>query len=374
MNDYFVNYRALWVAENCTGTLHNLCPIRGAQLRDSSAWTDYILDAVTRFADRSDVVFQSHNWAHYNTPQKPNVVRDYLLDQAAIYKYLHDQTLLWANEGYTPKEIARKVHYPQALKLNWHARPYYGSLPLNARAVYTKYLGYYNGNPNDLDPLTEVEEARQLVEYAGSEEAVVERASKAYEAGDYRQAANAAGKVLLVNPQNDQARYLEADAFEQLGYAAESSIWRNAYLQGAHELRVGAKARANRRPWWDHDLVSCMSSELLLRYLGIFLDYEKTEGLAFRFALNVDEKTYGRAFTSHYVVELRGGVLLAARRDTAASEQRFANLTKGQLLLLVQRKLDVRGGDVSTNCPQYLEAIQNNLVDPSDFRDFSLVE
>lgn len=368
MNNYFADYKALWMAENCCGTLHNLYPIRGAQLRDSSRWSDYILEAMVKYADRSDVVFQSHSWPHFNTKEHPNAVGEYLLNCAAVYKYTHDQTLLYANQGYTAKEIARKIKLPEGLKHNWYTRPYYGALPMNARAVYTKYLGFFNGHPNDLDPLTEVEAAKIFVEYAGGEENVLKQAVKDFEAGSYRKVSYAAGNLVLANPKNEKARLLCADAFEQLGYIAESSIWRNAYLQGALELRYGVNAK---RPkiTRNQDITQCMTGNLLLKYIGILLDGEKAGKEEFRFALNLKENGENTTYTIH----LYAGVLLAYP-NPKASQDKYATLEKNDLFLLSQKKLLENKKQIDTNCHEYLERLQGYLVDLKETADFNLIE
>lgn len=385
MNNYFVDYRALWVAENCCGTLHNLYPIRGAQLRDSNAWADYILEAMEKYADKSDVVFQSHNWPHFNTPEYPNTVREYLLNNAAIYKYTHDQTLLLANQGYTAKDIARKLEIPEGLKFNWYARPYYGSLPINARAVYTKYLGFYNGNPNDIDPLTEVEEAKVFVEYAGPEERILERAVKDFENGDYRKTAFVAGKVVLANPQNEKARQLCADAFEQLGYVSESSIWRNAYLQGAFELREGCNP-TRKKLKKSADMAKSMSVDLLLKYIGILLDNDKAQKEEFQFTLNIVnpdlEKETGRTVSyfgkevmlqERYAVCMHSGVMLNYPVEKPYSEK-YVTTTKEALFALLEHSIEGVHQLIDTNCFAYLETLQNYMSDLSKTADFPMVE
>lgn len=385
MNNYFADYRALWMAENCCGTLHNLYPIRGAQLRDSNAWADYILEAMEKYADKSDVVFQSHNWPHFNTPEHPNAVREYLLNNAAIYKYTHDQTLLLANQGYTAKDIATKLEIPEGLKFNWYARPYYGSLPINARAVYTKYLGFYNGNPNDIDPLTEVEEAKAFVEYAGSEESILEKAVKDFEAGDYRKTAFAAGKVVLANQKNEKARQLCADAFEQLGYVSESSIWRNAYLQGAFELREGVNPNRKKLKK-SADMAKCMSVDLLLKYIGILFDNDKAQKEEFQFTLNIvdsmNDKNTGKKISylgketileERYTVCIHSGVVLHYPVNETQTEG-YVTTTKTALFALLERNIEKARKLIDTNCFEYLETLQKYMVDLSETADFPMVE
>ena len=378
MNNYFVDYKAFWVAENCTGTLHNLYPIRGAQLRDSAGWTGFILEAMSKYADKSVVIFQSHNWPHYNTEEDPHAVRNYLLNNAAMYKYIHDQTLLYANQGYTAKEIARKLRVPEGLKMNFYARPYYGSLPINARAVYTKYLGFFNGNPNDVDPLTELEEAFAFVAYAGPSDRILEKAYEDLQKGDYRRAAYAAGKVVLAEPKNQQARFLTADAFEQLGYAAESSVWRNAYLQGALELRIGVTdAGRVSEGMAKSDLTRCMSSDLLLRYIGILFDNHKGADEELEIRLDVTENTYGQASTTRYVLRVHAGVVLTYPIDEEASEneiEAYAKLTKMDLFYLIGKQLDQVKDSIETNSYELLKRVESYLTEIGKLGHFQLIE
>ncbi len=370
MNNYFAEYRALWLAENCCGTLHNLYPIRGTQLRDASAWADYILEAMVRYADKCQVVFQSHHWPHFNTKENPHAVREYLLNNAAVYKHTHDQTLLYANQGFTAKEIARKIRLPEGLKKNWYTRPYYGALPMNARAVYIKYLGFFNGNPNDLDPLTEVEAAKAFVAYAGSADAVLARAEKDFETGDYRRAAYAAGNVVLADPADEKARLLCADAFEQLGYAAESAIWRNAYLQGARELRFGVPEKTSSLAM-KTDMQTCMSIDLLLKYLGILFDSEKAEEEEFSLLFRIAEKAGEKP--EEYVVSVHSGVVLTYQEKDAAVTD-TVSLTKEQLFALLTKNLDSVKESITTNNYALLKKLESYLVDLTKYGSYPMIE
>lgn len=314
MNNYFPKYRAFWAAENCTGTLHNLYPIRGAQLRDAANWWRFAVIALEKFGKKADVVFQSHNWPHWNTEEEPHAVEAFLRNQAAVYKYIHDQTLHLANQGETAKEIAREIQLPEALQKVWYTRPYYGAVPFNSRAVYCKYLGFFNGNPTELDPLTEVEEAKLFVEYAGGVDRVVEKAEEDYAAGRYRQAAKAASYAVFADPQHEKARLLNADALEQLGYQSESGIWRNAYLNGAYELRFGLdQATRGTESYGNTDLLQNMTPEMTLDYIGIAADTEKLAQTDVRFRL---ELTNAAQTPTIYIVHLYHGTVLYYAGDT----------------------------------------------------------
>lgn len=220
MNNYFPQYRAFWAAENCTATLHNFYPIRGAKVRDASIWADFTIEALELYGSKTDVVFQAHHWPHWNTKEHPDAVQDYLTNSAAIYKYIHDQTLLYANQGLKPNEIAHRIQIPERLQKAWYIRPYYGSVEVNAKAVYQRYLGYYDANPVHLHPLKEVDQAKKFLEYMGSATEVLTKAKADFEQGNYQWAAQVAQYVFLAEPENDEARLLCADALEQLGYQA----------------------------------------------------------------------------------------------------------------------------------------------------------
>lgn len=267
MNAYFPKYRALWMAENCTGTLHNLYTLRGAEVRDASDWAKYIIEADQRFCDKTDVVFQSHNWPHWGEE-----IHDYLLNTAAIYKFIHDQTLHYMNQGYTSTEVAAMLTLPEKLEKVWYTRPYYGTLAHNAKAVYQKYLGWYDANPVNLNPLPPSDTAKKLVEYLGSTDAVLRKARKDFEKGDYQWVAQITKELVFADPSNQKARNLCADALEQLGYQAESGAWRNAYLMGAAELRKGNLSGLARTANGLGSAMKEMTVDMLLDYISILTD------------------------------------------------------------------------------------------------------
>ena len=179
MNTWFPGYRALWVAENCTATLHNLYTLRGAEVRDGNAWANYLMETLARYGSEAQVTFQAHNWPHWGA----DFIRDYLTNTAAMYKFIADQTLMYVNQGYTSNEIARMIALPAALEKNWYTRQYYGTVSHNAKAVYQKYMGWYDANPVHLAALPPAESARKFVEYFGDVDAVLAKAAKDFEEG-----------------------------------------------------------------------------------------------------------------------------------------------------------------------------------------------
>ena len=234
MNFYFPEWRALCMAENCARTLHNTYTPRGAEVRDAKAWAEYLDESIVMFADRTDVLFASHHW-----PAWGDDCLDYLEKQRDIYRYLHDQTIRMANQGHTMLEIAEEMELPPALDGEWSNRGYYGTVSHDVKAIYQKYLGYFDGNPASLWPLPPEPAAAKFVEYMGGADAVLERARADFDAGNYRWVAQVVNHVVFAEPGHTGARELQADALEQLGYQSESAVWRNFFLSGAQELRYG---------------------------------------------------------------------------------------------------------------------------------------
>ena len=273
MNMFFPAFRALDVAENATHNLHNLYPLRGAQVRDGNAWARYLNEAIERFGADTDVVFAQHHWPVWGQAR----ALAFLGAQRDLYKFLHDQTVRLMNHGLKAAEIAERLKLPSSLARTWHARGYYGTLSHNAKAVYQRYLGWYDANPATLNPLAPVERGQKYVEYMGGAEAAIRRAREDYGRGEYRFVAEVMSHLVFADPANTEARGLGADALEQLGYAAESATWRNAYLLGARELRQGAGGGLARAPV-SPDVVRAMSPELFFDYLGVRLNGEKAEG------------------------------------------------------------------------------------------------
>ena len=325
MNAYFPKYRALWMAENCTGTLHNLYTLRGAEVRDANDWAKYIIEADQRFCDKIDVVFQSHNWPHWGEE-----IHDYLLNTAAIYKFIHDQTLHYMNQGYTSTEVAAMLTLPEKLEKVWYTRPYYGTLAHNAKAVYQKYLGWYDANPVNLNPLPPSDTAKKLVEYLGSTDAVLRKARKDFEKGDYQWVAQITKELVFADPSNQKARNLCADALEQLGYQAESGAWRNAYLMGAAELRKGNLSGLARTANGLGSAMKEMTVDMLLDYISILTDANAAQNDDVTLNLivtDVNEKFY---------VTRKNGILLSYSGENRPDAQATVTCKRLQLLALMQ--------------------------------------
>lgn len=235
MNFYFPQFRSLCMAENCTATLHNLYTPRGAQVRDSLSWSKYIDESIRLFSERSDSVFASHHWPRWGE----GVVKDFLTAQRDAYRYIHDQSMRLANKGETMVEIAEQMSLPESLRTQMHVRDYYGTVNHNCKAVYQRYLGWFDGNPAHLHELPPVESSEKYVEFMGGAAEILAKARASFEKGEYRWVAQVVNHVVFADPENGEAKALQADALEQMGYQAESGPWRSFYLTAALELRHG---------------------------------------------------------------------------------------------------------------------------------------
>lgn len=236
LNIHFPDHRALCMAENATHNLHNLLTLRGAEVRDPHEWSRYLTEAVDLFADSSDVAFASHHWPVWGRER----VEAFLTEQRDLYAYLHDQTLRMLNQGLTALEIAERMELPPTLERAWHTHGYYGSVSHNTKAIYQRYLGWFDGNPAHLWEHPPVEASERYVRFMGGADEVLRRARESFDQGDYRWVVQVVNHVVFADADNTEARALQADALEQLGYGSENGTWRNFFLTGALELREGS--------------------------------------------------------------------------------------------------------------------------------------
>lgn len=277
---YLPRFRALCLSEITSHHLHNVYTPRGAQVRDALAWSNQINQSIDLFGDRLEVQFGSHHWPTWGRKE----VIEYLKQQRDLYKYIHDQTLRLANHGYTKEEIAEQLRLPKSLARNFSNRDYYGTVSHNAKAVYVKYLGYFDGNPVNLNPLPPAEASQRYVDYMGGAEAIIPKAKRSFDEGDYRWAAQVLNHIVLSDPDNLPARALLADTYEQLGYQAESGPWRNFYLTGALELRQGIPEPSPGK--MSPGMVQGLPLENVFQALAVRLNGPKAEGK--RLIFNLD--------------------------------------------------------------------------------------
>jgi len=320
MNFHFPDRGLLCMAENCSHNLHNLYPIRGAQTRDSLAWSKYIHEALLLWGDSTDLMFASHHWPRFGADD----VRRFLTLQRDVYRWMHDQAMRLANHGFVPTEIAAQLSMPDVFDQS-HVQGYYGTVSHNVRSVYNRYLGWYDGNPANLDPLPPVDAGAKYVDFMGGADEVLRRARSSYDDGEYRWVVQVVNHLVFADPNNREARLLQADAMEQLGYQTESGTWRNAYLSGASELRNGSpqfKIPAGRR------MAHAMEAENLMDVMGVRFDPAK---------FGPDEATFNWHFTDldeHHVMGIANAAIHHTPNTTADDATASIALTRDHVFQL----------------------------------------
>ncbi|MGM0829818.1 MAG: alkyl/aryl-sulfatase [Bacillota bacterium] len=273
MHFYIQEYKALFVSENANQLMHQIYTVRGAKTRDALHWANSLEKTIDLFEDEEiDALLMIHAWPVWGK----NRAIQHLQLQRDLYKYMHDQTVRLANHGYTMDEIAETIKLPNSLDTYWGNRGYYGTLKHNSKGIYNFYLGYYSAHPSDLDPLPQVEAGRKYVEYMGGANAVLKQAKADFENGEYRWVAQVLKNVVMADPENLEAKHLLADAFEQLGYQAESANWRNIYLVGASELRNGINKDLS--PLDVSGIINYMPVADFLKLIAIKLNGPKADG------------------------------------------------------------------------------------------------
>ena len=334
MHFYFPRYRALCMAENATHTLHNLLTLRGALVRDPHVWVTYLTEAIETFGARTDVAFASHHWPTWGSGR----IVDYLATQRDLYAYLHDQTLRYINQGYTGSEIAEIIELPPALERAWSTRGYYGSVSHNVKAIYQRYMGWFDASPGRLWPHPPTELAIRYVEAMGGLDQVVKLAQTAFESGDFRWAATLLDHAVFADPDHIAARALYADTLEQLGYGSENGTWRNFFLSGATELRGGnfGTPAVTAAP----AILAQLTAEQIFDSLAISVNGPKAWDLDL--TLNV---TFTDLNTNYRVI-LRNGVLMSTPRPADATASVKLSLTKSRMLALLSGDMDSAGIDI----------------------------
>jgi alkyl sulfatase BDS1-like metallo-beta-lactamase superfamily hydrolase len=350
MNFLFPDHGALCIAENCTHTLHNALPFRGAQVRDTLIWSKYIQEALDIFGDQLDIVFSTHNWPRFG---RDDAIQ-YLELQRDLYRWVHDQTLRRMNHGETQREIAEDLVLPDCFAKHGHTRGYYGTIQHNAKAIYQRYIGWYDGNPSNLNPHTPSESGKRYVAAMGGADAVVKQARSAFDEGDYRWVTELLNHVVFAAPEHEGARLLQADSYEQLGYQSESGPWRDSYLTAAMELRSAGKGvGANPR-----NITDQLDVDMLFDLVGVRLRDEEVgdaEGTVNWLFTDVNEKhVLGLAHcTIHHRLDTKDENALA---DVATTREDLASVLRGE------RTIDEMLAAVEvTGDPTILRTIFSNL-------------
>jgi alkyl sulfatase BDS1-like metallo-beta-lactamase superfamily hydrolase len=322
MNTYIPDMKALWMAENVIASLHNIYTLRGAPVRDPLNWSKYIGEALHRFGLEAEVMFASHHWPRWGNERIQEVLRA----QRDLYAHMNNQVLHLANQGVTINEIHNVYELPKGLQSKWHCRGYHGSPQHNSRGVIQRYLGFWDCNPATLIPLSPRDSAPLYVEMMGGAEKIMARGQELHNEGKYLLASEIVNKLVQAQPQNQPAKDLLADIFEQIGYQQENPGLRNSFLAGAYELRSGipqGETANSSSP----DVVRAMSTELFLNFLGIRMDSRKAEGM--RFTINLITPDNGEKF----IVELENATLTNIKGFLASKPDLTLTINRSDLEL-----------------------------------------
>jgi len=353
MTFYFPKYKALCMSEVVTAHMHNVYTLRGAQVRDSLGWSKYINEMIDFFPD-AKVAFRSHHWPIWGSDS----IRANFIHQRDMYRFIHDEAVHLLNDGKKPDDLGNAAYFPKGLLNDFSTHGYYGTLSHNLRAVYNYYLGFYDSNPATLNQVTPVEQAKGYVAAIGSVDAVMEKARAAYDAGNYRWAAQLNNNAVMADPGNAQARNLQADILEQLGYQAESGVWRNEYLVAAKELRQGVQPvhLSTQGP----DMIKGMTMDMIFDFLGVRLNHQKVDGLNVGIQVNFTDSQ------ETYALELSNSVLNNTKGRKLSSPQVTLSLTHQAFMKMLLAKVPlpelVKAGQAKIEGdPKALGAVLANL-------------
>jgi len=324
MNTWFPQFKAFWAAENVTGTIHHIYTLRGAPVRNALNWSKEINVALWKFGQEADVMFASHSWPRFGNARIQEVLRA----QRDAYANLNNQALHHANLGVTINEIQNVYAVPKSLQQQWAARSYHGDVRNNARAVINRFIGFYDGNPVNLAPLSPRDSAPLYVEMMGGSDKIMAKGKELIAKGQYLQATEILSKLVFAQPQNQPARRMLADVYEQLGYQSESTSVRNSFLQGSYELRNGLPGGTPQKSTGP-DVVRAMSTEMWLDFLGISMDPKKADGI--RFTINLVTPDNGEK----YLVELSNATLANIKGQQAKNADLTITLNRADLNMVM---------------------------------------
>jgi len=356
MNFYLPQFRAVFMAENANLTMHNLLPARGALVRDAKAWADYLTESIRLFGDKSDVLFAAHGIPRFGHEE----ITDFLGKHRDAYKFLHDQSVRLMNAGLTGSEIAEVLKLPDVLARQWYNRGYYGTMSHNSKAVYQRYMGWYDANPADLWPLPPEPAAKRYVEAMGGPKAVMDRARAATAEGEYRWAATLLNHVVFADETNTAARKLLASVYTQLGFQSEAGTWRNIYLTGAQELRSGVlKLPAITI---SEEFLAATPTSMLLDFAAVRVNPDKAAAQSFMLNVELTDRN------EHHLLTVRNGVLVHEQGISDPKADATVRLSRPDFLMTVFAKvpigLKVAKGDIRIEGDKGLYEALVDLIEP----------
>lgn len=339
MHWYISQLKAVTAAENCTHTLHNTYSLRGTKIRDPLKWSKYLNQTLDMWGDKTEVMYGMHHWPVWGK----ETVRELVEKERDAYRYINDQTLRLANHGETLLEIAEELDLPESLKTQWSLRSYYGTLSHNIKATYVYYLGWFDGNPANLYALPPVQAGKKYVEFMGGADNLLKNARAAYDKGEYRWVAEVVNHLVFADPDNMEAKSLQADALEQLGYQSEAGPWRNFFLTGARELRNGVNVSRSSDPTASVDTINNITLEMFFDFIGMRINNNKAEGKKLDLVFNITDKKEG------YTVGLMNSALHSQKGITDKKVDATVTLTRDELNKIIMSKTGLEDGINSGN-------------------------
>lgn len=330
MTFYLPAAKAFCGAEVMSRTMHNLYTLRGAKVRDAKRWAGYIEDSRVSHPE-AEVMFFSHHWPVWGAER----INALMKEQRDTYLYIHDQTLRLANQGYGPRDIAEQLSLPQSLQTHYWNRGYYGTLKHNVKAVYQMYFGWYDANPANLDPLPRVDGAKHYVEFMGGSAAILGKAQASFDQGDYRWVAEVLNHLVSAEPDNTQAKALLAQTYDQLGYRAESSAWRNVYLSGAYELRHGATKQGTDLAAAS-GLLEQTGAEQFMQMFAVALNGPKADGVELTLNISFSD------LQTNYVLNIENSVLHAHQGAPDPKANATLSLTRPLLVKIISKQAGIK--------------------------------
>ncbi len=346
---YLPDFKAYCGAELMGHTLHNLYTLRGAKVRDATKWASVLNDAL-RHVQNSEVVFNQHHWPVWGASN----IQDFIAKQRDAYQFIHDQTVRHMNAGLNAAEISEIVQMPKALDEHLSVRGYYGTVRHNVKAVYQNYMGWFDAHPSNLDPLPALQASERYVSLMGGTDKVIQAAKDALAKGEHRWAAELLKHVVYVSPGNTDAKNMLAETFDHLGFASESSAWRNFYLTGALELREGPPEKGMSR----ESLLEMLNQTPIERFLEAMaasLNATKAEGkkLKINLVFSDTKQTYVLRIDNSVMHHAQKSPEKDANATLTLTQPFFLKMVLGQaggkdLLLSDQTKIDGSTLDLAT--------------------------
>lgn len=367
---YDNNHKVLYLGDNSMGTLHNTLTPRGARVRDANFWGYLFFHLYLEFGNEVNAIYQGHGIAHFKKENQVDNLKRFLLDNAVAYKFPSDQALLLANKGVKLNDAGSEIVIPDEIAKTWYVRDHYGNYSFNARGAIQRYLGFYDGNPVNLLPLPEKQLAAKLIEYMGSEDLVLEKAEKDFEKGQYQWVATITNHIVFNNPKNMKARFLCADALEQLGYMAITGLWRNMYLCAAYELRHPEAASQHKIRYMDNkDVMPFVSTSLILDYIGINFDCEKAVDVEKKFIISIKNSD------DLYLVHIYKGTVFHDKIDRSRIDDKLTviSLSNVDLYNLATKNFKCTE-KLNPDAEEVIGILQKYIVDTSKYSNFNIIE